>query len=355
MHFTRLIKALDGSKFKKTLVVSKRGGKYEPLLEGSDVEIVSLNINVNSSTIRILRSIIPLKNLIKRLDPDITFSILDYANVFTLLAHRLSGHRSKLVVDVQTSINKAIEFSGLRYDKFIFSRMKKSYRRADKILCLSHGVSRELQKLIPNTRKEQYEVIHNIGIEPGAFKATENKNEYQVCICGRLVPLKGFDLVIRAVASIEQKYPKLKLVVLGEGPEKENLQQLSEDLGISDKVEFKGFVNNVQEVMSESDVFVLSSFYEGFGNVIVEAMAVGTPVISTDCPYGPSDIITHSENGLLTPVGEVQPIADALSQLFDDRSLHSSIRENGLQRANSFTPTAIANQHEKFLLKLSSL
>lgn len=352
MHFARLIKSLDGNKFRKTLVVAKSGGDYEYLLEGTDVEIKSLGVDVRSSLLRMVMSVWPLARIIREQNPDITFSIMDFANVFAQLAHRISAHHSKMIVGVQTSTKKAVEFSGSLMNKIVFYQMRRSYKNASRIICLSTGVSKELQRLLPNTRESQYKVVHNIGIEPKGELQVTNKHDYQICICGRLIQLKGFDLVIRAVSELKATFPDVKLVVLGEGPEKGKLQKLVEDLELFENVDFKGFVKNVTEVMSKSQVFVLSSYYEGFGNVIVEAMASGTPVIATNCPYGPDDIITNGVDGLLTEVGSSQGIAASIAKLFSDRKLYAKIRYNGFIRSQDFTPSVIAREHEELFLEL---
>ena len=163
---------------------------------------------------------------------------------------------------------------------------------------------------------------------------------------------KGFDLVIKAIAKLKNTFPKIKLVVLGEGPEKDNLQTITRELGIVNNVEFRGFVKNVAEIMGESEVFVLSSYYEGFGNVIVESMAVGTPVVATNCPYGPGEIITHLENGMLTEIGKSEQIAEAIKKLFEDNNLYHKIQQKGFERAKQFTPENIASTHEALFKKI---
>ena len=189
-HFARLISALDERYFHKTLVVSKRDGSYEYLLTESTVEYISLDIHSKSSLKRAIKSVIPLKRTILNVNPDIVLSIMDYANVFCTIAHKLSNHRSKLIVDVQTSTKKAIEFNKSLISKLILYGMKKLYKDADYILCLSNGVSKELQTILINTKAEQYHVIHNIGIEQKDFAISSEKIKHQVCICGRLLPLR---------------------------------------------------------------------------------------------------------------------------------------------------------------------
>jgi glycosyltransferase involved in cell wall biosynthesis len=166
------------------------------------------------------------------------------------------------------------------------------------------------------------------------------------------VSLKGFDLVIRAVATLVKEFPKIRLVILGKGPEKQNLENLAQSLGVKKHVDFRGFIKNTSEIINHSEIFVLSSFYEGFGNVIVEAMGVGTPVIATNCPYGPGEIITHGKNGILTEVGKSDEIAAAIKKLFLNKDLYEKIQQNGFELVKDFTPKKIAKQHELLFEKI---
>ena len=352
MHLVRMMKSLDETRFEKTLVISRSGGSYEYLIRNTDINIIYLDINSESSFIRILKSIFPLVKSIKDINPDITFSLMDNVNVFVILSHRIARHKSKLVIGVQTSIKKSIEFSNSHFKRFILSLMKNLYKYADKIICLSNGVANELNQILINTQKKQYEVIHNIGFESEKNYKTQEKNKHQLCICGRLIPLKGFDLVIKAVAEVSKKYDDVSLVILGEGPEKEKLRSQCYNLNISNRVYFKGFVTNVAQVMAESEIFILSSYYEGFGNVIVESMGVGTPVIATDCPYGPADIITNGKNGFLVPIGNSNAISKSVIELFNNQNTYDQIRLLGYQKANDFTSSTISKQHEKLFDKI---
>lgn len=354
LHLVRLIKALDDDLFRKTVVVSQRGGAYEEFLRDSDVHIESLEIRWRKPTLRVMASVPGLARAIRRYDPDIVFSVMDYANVFCELAHRLSRHRSKLLVDIQATITKALEFSPKPFDRLVFAMMKRAYPRADKILCLSHGVAAELQRVLPRTKSSQYAVIHNIGLETVGPLSDLERHQGQICVCGRLVRLKGMDLVLQAVAEVRSRGRDVSLIIVGSGPEEARLRELAQELGVVEQVRFLGFVSDPQRYMAESEVVVVSSYFEGFCNVIVEAMAVGTPVISTDCPYGPGEIIEPGVSGLLVDVGDSTGIANAIDQLLSERQLYVAIQAAGLERATDFRPDKIAKQHEALLLELAA-
>lgn len=163
---------------------------------------------------------------------------------------------------------------------------------------------------------------------------------------GRLDAQKSFHVLISAFADV-LKHTPAKLVILGEGHERPRLERLTASLGIQDSVSLPGFVENPHPWMRQAAVFCLSSAYEGFGYVLVEAMACGCPVISTDCPSGPDEIIHPGENGMLVPVDNVVALADAIRRILVDDRLRNKLIQGGLARADDFTVPEMVNQYER--------
>jgi glycosyltransferase involved in cell wall biosynthesis len=130
-------------------------------------------------------------------------------------------------------------------------------------------------------------------------------------------------------------------VILGEGGERDRIESLAESLGVADDVWLPGFVDNPYKYMRRADVFALSSEWEGFGNVVVEAMACGTPVVSTDCPSGPAEILADGEFGRLVPVGDDGALADAVAATLDDPLPDDRLRA----RADDFSYDTIAGEY----------
>jgi glycosyltransferase involved in cell wall biosynthesis len=161
---------------------------------------------------------------------------------------------------------------------------------------------------------------------------------------GRLTYQKDFATLLKAFAHLRQTRPA-RLIILGEGEDRASLTQLAARLGISEDVDFPGYKTNRLGYIARAKVFALSSRWEGFGNVLVEALACGVPVVSTDCPSGPREILDAGAFGALVPVGDDRAMATALADALD----HPPPAERQRARAAVFAPEAIAAQYAKAL------
>jgi glycosyltransferase involved in cell wall biosynthesis len=165
-----------------------------------------------------------------------------------------------------------------------------------------------------------------------------------VVAAGRLVAQKGFDTLLRAFRRLRDARPA-RLVVLGEGPLRGELSALRDRLGLGDDVDFPGFVTNPYAVFARSACFALSSRFEGFGNVLVEAMACGTPVVTTRCPSGPPEIVTDGVDGLLVPVDDDAALAAAVGRVLADPAVAGALSRAGRVRAADFAADRVAGAY----------
>jgi glycosyltransferase involved in cell wall biosynthesis len=161
---------------------------------------------------------------------------------------------------------------------------------------------------------------------------------------------KDFRTLLAAFGAILSVKPA-KLILVGDGELRDEVKKMASDLGILDHIVMTGFQENPFPYLIQADVFVLSSFFEGFGNVIVEAMALGVPVVATDCPSGPGEIIVDGESGFLVPVGDVGAMADRCLVLLGDRERRESLIRAGLRRAEAFGADAMVAAFEDYLMR----
>ncbi|MCR4705159.1 MAG: glycosyltransferase family 4 protein [Lachnospiraceae bacterium] len=172
-----------------------------------------------------------------------------------------------------------------------------------------------------------------------------------VVAAGRLEPQKNHRLLIEAFAAFHKTHPDYALHLYGRGSLESDLKRLAAELGIAESVVFKGFCKNILTEIIDCAMYVLSSDYEGISNSLMEAMAIGLPVISTDCPIGGSRmLIQDGENGLLIPMQDVKALADAMSKLADDQALANKISRNEIRVREAYSKERICQKWHDFVI-----
>lgn len=182
----------------------------------------------------------------------------------------------------------------------------------------------------------------------------QGERRKEIVSAGRFVHGKNFSLLLQAFAKIEKTFKEYSLVLYGDGILKEQLWREAQNLGICNKLKMPGYINDLGERMRESSLFVLSSDYQGMPNVLIEAMALGLPCISTDCPSGgPRFLIEDGKNGLLVPVGNVDAMAEAMTHILNNPIYAEQLGENAAHISQRLDPTKIYQQWEDFLISVS--
>ena len=285
-------------------------------------------------------SFIPLVRLIKSFKADVVISALTHLNIAVVAANIVAGKCSKVVVTEHNHF--AAEKGGLqslkRCSMYIGSWL--AYRNCHRVVAVSTGVKRSLIESL-RLNDSRVDVIFNAIDVERIERLSKAPSPYYIgpqtiTTMGRLVPQKRYDVLLNAFALVRSQNKSARLVVLGDGPLREELENLAKRLNIYDHVDFLGFLDNPFPIIASSSVFVLSSDFEGFGNVLVEALAVGLPVVSTNCETGPSEILADGKYGLLAATGNPQSISTCIeSVLSEEKKFHS---DELIRRANDFSP-----------------
>ena len=290
--------------------------------EGAFLADLSSNVRVvNLNARRVLRAIPRLASYLRSKRPDVLISALDHVNIGAILAKRLSGTGIPTVVAVHVTHSRdAANKRGVK-QRVLRAAIRWCYRRADAIVCVSRGVADDLVR-VTGVRPEQVRVIYNpvitdrlqeLAHEPVSHPWFAAGEPGVIMAVGSLTPPKDFATLIRAFALLH-KSRRERLMILGEGPERNRLESLLRDLGLEESVTMPGFDRNPYSYLARAALFVLSSAWEALPTVLIEALAVGTPVVATDCQNGPREILRDGEYGELVPVGDAQALACAMSK-----------------------------------------
>ena len=231
------------------------------------------------------------------------------------------------------------------------------YARLSRLVFVSQGVRQTLGRLQP-LRDERTRVVYNPvdlrrvldwGQEEPPAWAGALFGRPTVVAAGRLSRQKGFDVLIRAHARLLAQGAAHDLLILGEGAGHAELLALARELGVEGSVHLPGHVANPYPLIRRAAVFALASRWEGFANVVVEALACGVPVVATDCPSGPAEILAGGRHGLLVPPDDPEALAGALGRVLGDPALAARLRAGGPARAQAFAPEVTVPQWEQVL------
>lgn len=252
--------------------------------------------------------------------PDAVITTQDHAAKVTVLGRALARSRVPLYLKVTNTASHTIRRAGQRW------ATRRLYPWADGIIAISEGVREDLMTAF-GFAGDRIHVIYNPMVTADFPQRLGRPLEHPWLMAGATVPVilaagrltrqKGFDVLVQAFARLRRERPA-RLLILGEGKERGDLEGLVRDLGITDDVELPGFVDDPVPYMGRADLFVLSSRWEGLGNVLVEALAAGCPLVATDCPSGPREILEDGRHGQLVPTDDITALAVAMGRALDE-------------------------------------
>jgi len=273
---------------------------------------------------RVLAALIPLRKYLRGRS-GVFVSNMTHLNIISTVSLMMLKNRPRLFVvehnDLQIRMNRMSKFVRILAARLL----GRIYRLADQVLAVSRDLAEDISSILGFNKDAigvlpnglDLEAIESLADEPAAFSVQKAASRPVLVAIGRLVPQKGFAVLLDAMAKVIRRR-EAQLVVLGEGVLRKSLEKKAQELGISEYVLFPGFISNPYPVLKHADIFVLSSFYEGFGIVLLEAMACGTPVIATNCHWGPAELLKDGEAGMLVPPGDPELLADAVLKMLED-------------------------------------
>lgn len=292
--------------------------------------------------------------------PAVVLASQHHTILAAIWARRLAGVDTCLIITQHNTLSELCRQSRRPTVRYLLPRMApRFFRRADLVCAVSHGVAEDFAAMTGIPLSE-IRVIYDPTVTPQLARQAalasghpwldDLKDRPVVLGAGNLIALKDFGTLIRAFARLRETRPA-RLVILGEGPERRSLEQLARQLGIARDVDLPGFTANPYAFMARADVFALASRVEGLSNAIIEALACGCPVVSTDCPNGPAEVLEDGRYGRLVPVGDDAALAGAIEATLRAPPDREALR----RRAASFSVERSTDEYLQLLASVPAL
>lgn len=285
---------------------------------------------------RLWQSLPALVRYLRQEQPPVMLSTLDDTNIAAIWARRLAGSKTRLVVNVQNTISQDAKNAKQLKIRFMPQLVRWFFPWADAVVPVSQGVADDLMEI--GVSKESIQVIPNPVVTPNVFQKAQEEVDHPWFVpgqppvilgVGRLNKQKDFHTLIRAFAQLRRQR-LARLVILGDDEgEEASLKALIQELNLTEDVDLPGFVSNPYAYMAKSAVFVLSSLFEGLPSVLIEAMAVGIPVVATNCKSGPLEILENGKYGKLVAVGDASGLATAILETLEAPLDSDVLRQRG--------------------------
>ncbi|HJZ72588.1 MAG TPA: glycosyltransferase [Vicinamibacterales bacterium] len=348
----QILNALDPAAWDRSMYLFRREGAYLDRVDAA-IEIAS-----GDNAARVGRWI-ALRRFVRRMRPQLVVAFLSYFSALT--AARAAAVGARVVFNQQTPMSDFLDDADYRWRRpwrraALALATRAGYRLADAIVVTSNGVADDLVSAFGIAR-DRIHVLHNpvdlaavaaaavVPLDPVADPQWPSSP--RIVAAGRLADAKNYPLMLDALALLRRTVPA-SLLVLGDGERGPAIREHAQRIGVGDAVVFAGFQRNPWKFIAQADVFALSSRYEGFGNVLIEAMACGVPVVATSSP-GTRDIVAGGINGLLVERHEPAELAAALERLLTDRATRSRMAAAARQAAERFALPAIAAEYGRVL------
>lgn len=336
---------LSSKGYNVTIILCQRKGHYLNFVN-KNVEILSLE---SDNRIKLIKY---LTKYINKYRPEVLFTAVPHLNLIAIIAKLISGNSTRVIISERSNTIEEFRKSPVGAYKLSFTLIPILYRFADSIIAVSKGVASDLAKVAlinPEKVTTVYNPAFNKKMLVEANETIEEvwlkDNSVPVVIgVGRLTDQKDFPLLIDAIKIVLIKR-KVRLIIIGEGPLYTSLDEQIKKLKLEDYIKLAGFQSTPISWISKAQLFVLSSKWEGFGNIVVEALAAGTTIVSTDCKSGPAEILQNGKFGYLCKVGDKNDLAEKIEYALENPMPTNFLR----QRAENFDVDIVMKNYERIL------
>ena len=306
-----------------------------------DEKVKYTTLGVNSSAnniaerfINIAKRFLRTNSHIKQTNPDVVFCMLPETAKFVLSLHKkgkfvlITSERNNPELDGDNELKKKV-FS--HSDGIVFQTLR-------------------AKEWYPQKIQQKGKVIHNaVGNELVCMVPNITSRKKVISAVGRLTAQKDYPTLFVAFNKVLEKHPEFVLEIFGNGPDEEKLKSLAKNFGLDKNIKFMGTHKDAIIQISTSACYVMSSIYEGMPNALMEAMAVGLPCVSTDCPNGPAELIENGKNGMLVPVGDADALADAIIIMIENPTFAEECGKNAKKILDTHSVEIIANQYLDYI------
>ena len=337
-----ILNHINKDKFTVNLLIINNIGPFKDLIFDNNINIINLN-KKHART-----SYFKLVKIINTIKPDIVFSTLQHVNILLLIFKRLYKSKPKLIIREANTPSQFMGNLNLFKKKLFLFLLKTQYKKADLIIAQCNEMRDDIISTYKLNNVDNVITIYNpIDVKFIKNKSTDfnpfNDTYVNIVSIGRLTYQKGFDILLKSISIVRELYPNVFLTIVGDGELRNYLIRLSNDLNIQNSVNFVGFQNNPYPYIKYSDLYVLSSRWEGFPNTLLEAITLNKKVVSTNCKSGTFEILNDYENGIIVKTDDPVSLAEGIIS-----SIKKEIKYS--EKYKKYDATIIVKEFEKYFL-----
>jgi glycosyltransferase involved in cell wall biosynthesis len=343
-----IVNNLDKDKFEVGLITISGEGEYKGLLS-SEVNYFDLQRK------RARNAIFKLRRLLKEEAPDVIVTSVIQTAILLYLSCLFILNKKMIKINRLSSYYEKIINNTNMISRLFFN---KALKNSDYVISLTEEMKENFIKFFPSEKNKVIKIYN-----PHNLEDINNKKHYSISLeernffsrkpviiaCGRLTEAKGFSYLIQAFNEVKKEFKDAILLILGQGEKEKELKVLVKELNIENSVKFLGFKDNPYKYLYNSDLFVLSSLWEGLPGVLIEALACQVPVVSTNCKSGPKEILDNGKIGELVKIKDVDSLSNAILKVLRDKDLQHKYKELGLKKVKEFDKNKIIKEYEEFL------